>query len=177
MQHHRYSFVVGATPAEVWRVLHPPRPRNLAPGEVQVIEHGDVRMEILHPGDEQGDGLVRHCHFRVPRYLLSGGRARSWEWVTEVVPDESARYDAIGKPLWSKAQGRHRLEDLGDGRTRVHFEESYHVFNPVLRLLLERRVHRFISKDNDTTIEAAINAGLAHVRARAAARSSETRPA
>jgi hypothetical protein len=175
MQDHRYSFVVDATPEEVWKVLHPPRPRRLAPGEVQVIAHGDVRIEILHPGDEHGDGLVRHCHFPVPRYLLSGGRARSWEWVTEVEPNVSARYDAIGKPLWSKAQGWHRLEDLGDGRTRVHFRETYHVFNPLMRLLLERRVHRFISKDNDKHMEAAIRAGVDHARGRAAAQAAETR--
>jgi hypothetical protein len=175
MQDHRYSFVVEATPEEVWKVLHPPRPRRLAPGEVQVIDHGDVRIEILHPGDENGAGLVRHCTFPVPRYLLSGGRGRSWEWVTEVQPNVSARYDAIGKPLWSKAQGWHRLEDLGDGRTRVHFRETYHVFNPLMRLLLERRVHRFISKDNDTLMEAAIRAGVDHARARAAARTAETR--
>ena len=164
MQDHRYSFEVEATPEEVWRALHPRFRKG------QVIEHGSVRIEILHAGDEHGDGLVRHCHFAVPRYLLSGGRARSWEWVTDVVPNETARYDAIGKPLWSKAQGWHRLEDLGDGRTRVHFRETYHVFNPVLRVLLERRVHRFISKDNDKLMEAAIQGGVAHARKRAAAR-------
>lgn len=172
MQDHRYSFEVDATPQEVWRVLHPPRPRHLAKGEVQVIEHGDVRIEILHPGDEYGDGLVRHCWFKVPRYLLSGGRAKSWEWVTDVVPDESARYEAVGKPLWSKAQGWQRLEDLGDGRTRVHFRETYHVFNPVLRFLLERRVHRFISKDNDRLMREAIEGGVARARERAAARAN-----
>ena len=168
MQDHRYSFEVEATPEEVWAVLHPPRPR-LPKGEVQVIEHGDVRIEILHPGDAHGDGLVRHCWFRVPRYLLSGGTGQSWEWVTEVEPNVSARYDAVGKPLWSKAQGWHRLEDLGNGRTRVHFRETYHVFNPVLRVLLERRVHRFISKDNDRVIRSAIESGVAWARKRAAA--------
>ena len=71
--------------------------------------------------------------------LLSGGKAKSWEWVTEVKPPESWRYDAIGKPLWSCATGWTRFEDLGDGRTRVHFRETYHVFNPILRFLLERR--------------------------------------
>jgi hypothetical protein len=166
VQEHRYSFVVDATPEEVWRVLHPPRRRDRPPGEVQVIEHGDVRIEILHPGNEHGDGLVRHCEFAVPRYLLSGGRAQSWEWVTEVVPNVSARYDAVGKPLWSTARGTHRLEDLGDGRTRVSFTETYHVFNPVLRWLLERRVHRFISKDNDRLMESAITGGVERMRRR-----------
>lgn len=32
-------------------------------------------------------------------------------------------------------------EDLGGGRTRIHFVETYQAFNPVLGALLERRVH------------------------------------
>ncbi|OOK73407.1 hypothetical protein BZL30_4829 [Mycobacterium kansasii] len=31
-------------------------------------------MEILHEGDEAGEGLVRTCIFEVPKYLLSGGK-------------------------------------------------------------------------------------------------------
>jgi hypothetical protein len=158
MQDHRYSFEVDATPREVWQVFWSPKHRG------QVIEHGDVRIEIYHPGDAIGEGLVRHCHFRVPRYLLSGGVGRSWEWLTEVKPGESWRYDAIGKPLWSKASGWTRLEDVGDGRTRVHFRETYHAFNPALRLLLERAVHRFISKDNDVLMKSAIEGGVRAIR-------------
>jgi hypothetical protein len=160
VQRHEYSFEVDATPEEVWAVFHGPKPK--------VIEHGDVRIEILHPGDDIGDGLVRHCHFRVPKYLLSGGRARSWEWLTELDPPHRWRYDAVGKPLWSEATGTTELTDLGEGRTRVHFTETYHVFNPVMRLLLERRVHRFISKDNDRLMKAAVEGGVAAMRRRAA---------
>ena len=76
----------------------------------------------------------------------------------------SSHYEAIGKPLWSRAEGWHRLEDAGDGRTRISFRETYHAFNPILRLLLERRVHRFISKDNDVLIRAAIEAAIARRR-------------
>ena len=68
----------------------------------------------------------------------------------------SWRYDAVGKPLWSRASGLTRLEDLGEGRTRVYFRETYEVFNPVMRVLLEKRVHHFISKDNDKLIEASL---------------------
>jgi hypothetical protein len=85
-----------------------------------------------------------------------------------VRPYESWRYDAIGKPLWSRATGWTRLEDLGGGQTRVHFRETYEAFNPVLRALLERRVHRFISKDNDTYMKTAIEAGLRAMRTRGA---------
>ncbi len=172
VQEHRYTFEVDATPEEIWGVMHRrPPDRSGGPGDIgefgriiRKIEHGPVTIEILHEGDEHGDGLVRHCFFRVPRYLLSGGMAQSWEHVTDVVPYESAKYYAIGKPLWSRAEGEHRLEPLPDGRTRVHFVERYHVFNRFMRLLLERRVHQFISKDNDTLVRQGIEMGLAATR-------------
>jgi hypothetical protein len=157
VQEHEYAFEVDATPMEVWRALHPP----LRAG---VIEHGGVRIEILHPGDADGLGLVRHCTFRVPRYLLSGGVGRSWEVVTESVPGEVSRYEAVGKPLWSRAAGWHRLEAVDEGRTRLTFGESYDAFNPVARRLLEARVHRFISKDNDALIRQAVEQGVARQR-------------
>lgn len=165
MQRHEFWFEIDATPEEVWQALHPRVPRRPA-GEHRVIEYGGVRIEIVNEGDEKGEGLVRRCTFAVPRWLLSGGVGRSWECVTEVRPNEYSRYEAVGKPLWSEATGWHRLEDLGDGRTRVHFGETYHTFNPVLRLLFERRVHRFISKDNDRLVREGVERGIAARRAR-----------
>ena len=156
MQDHSYTIVVNGTPEEVWAIFWSRRSGKWT--------HGDVSIEILHPGDETGEGLVRHCTFPVPRYLLSGGRGVSWEWLTEVKAPESWRYDAVGKPLWSKATGWTRLEDLGDGKTRVHFRETYHAFNPILRMAFERRLHKFISRDNDATIASSINAGIAMLR-------------
>lgn len=158
MQDHSFSFEVDATPQEIWTLFWGHRQR--------VVQHGDVRIEYLHWGDQVGEGRIRHCQFRVPRYLLSGGIGRSWEWLTEVKPHESWRYDAIGKPLWSRATGWTRLEDLGHGRTRVHFRETYEAFNPLLRVLFERRVHHFISRDNDRIMQAAIEKGVGMMRAR-----------
>ena len=160
MQDHSFSMDVDGTPDEVWAVFWSHRSGRR--------EHNGVTIEILHPGDEQGEGLVRHCTFPVPRWLLSGGRGVSWEWLTEVQPGRSWRYDAVGKPLWSEATGWTRLEDVGHGRTRVHFRETYHAFNPVLRRLLEARVHRAISKGNDTTLARAIENGVRALRAHAA---------
>lgn len=148
MQDHRFDFVVEGTPEEVWEVFW----GRMRSG----IQTETVTIEIYHPGDEEGNGLVRHCDFPVPKYLLSKGRAQSWEWITEAQRPVSWRYDAIGKPLWSRASGWTRLEDLGGGRTRVHFRETYEVFNPVMRALLEKRVHDFISKGNDELIEASL---------------------
>lgn len=156
MQEHRYFVDIEATPDELWKLFWFRAPRS---------QSGDVTIEILHPGDDIGNGLVRHCTFRVPRYLLSGGQGQSWEWLTEVTPKESWKYNAIGRPLWSEAEGHTRLEDLGNGQTRVHFYETYHAFNPVMRLLFEKRVHKFISKDNDQLIKDSLTNGVQMLRA------------
>ena len=156
VQDHSYSVEVAGTPEEVWGLFWSHRSGTRT--------HGEVSIEILHPGNVAGEGLIRHCTFPVPRWLLSGGQGVSWEWLTEVTPQVSWRYDAVGKPLWSKATGWTRLEDLGGGRTRIHFRETYHAFNPLLRLLFERRVHQAISKSNDDTLREAIEAGLRAMR-------------
>src|SRR3954453_14708407 len=118
MRTHTYSFEVGGTPEEVWAALHP-RPPPPADGSRRVIEHGDVRIEIVHEGDENGEGLVRTCRFKVPKVLLRNGVGGGGECGTGVVPNHSAGYGAVGKPLWSEASGWHRLEPMTDTRTRV----------------------------------------------------------
>ena len=156
MQEHQFFVDIAATPDELWELFWLRR---------ALTQSGDVTIEILHRGDAIGEGLVRHCTFRVPRYLLSGGRGQSWEWLTEVTPKVSWKYNAVGKPLWSEAEGRTRLEDLGDGQTRVHFSETYRAFNPIMRLLLEKRVHDFISQDNDRLIKDSLTKGVQMMRA------------
>jgi hypothetical protein len=153
VQHHEFSVNIDAALPDVWEVFWYRGPDRPQPRDVR------TRIDILHPGDETGEGLVRHCTFPVPRWLLSGGIGHSWEWLTQVVPLESWRYDAIGKPLWSKATGWTRLEAVDDGRTRVHFVEEYEAFNPMMRVLFEKRVHDFISRDNDTIL-AALQGGV-----------------
>ncbi len=88
---------VDAPARKVWRVLHPPPPPDAT--LPRIIEYPAGRIEILNEGDEAGQGLVRTCIFDVPRYLLSGGKARSWETVTEARINELSRYVAISKPL------------------------------------------------------------------------------
>ncbi len=158
MQDHNFDFTVDGTPEEVWDALWAYTRRD--------VETPTVTIEILHPGDDAGNGLVRHCTFPVPKYLLSGGVAHSWEWITGAERPLQWRYDAIGKPLWSKATGWTRLEDVGGGRTRVFFRETYEARNPIVRRLLEKRVHDFISKDNDRLIEATLVKTLERRRAR-----------
>lgn len=154
MHSYTATFAVDAPVRTVWRVLHPPVPEN-APSP-RVITYPAGSIEVLYEGDEAGQGLVRTCVFDVPRYLLSGGKARSWEVVTEARVDEIARYVAISKPLWSRAEGYHRLAKGPGSSTLLTFHETYHAFNPVARVLFERRVHAKISADNLATYEHAL---------------------
>jgi polyketide cyclase/dehydrase/lipid transport protein len=172
MQRHEYSVDIDATIDEVWEVFWHRAPDRRQHGK---SAEGEVRIDILHPGDEQGNGLVRTCWFPVPKWLLSGGVGRSWEWLTEVKPKESWRYDAVGKPLWSHATGRTRLEDLGGGRTRIHFSEEYEAFNPVMQLLFERSVHKAISRSNDGIL-AKLEMGVRYHRKRRAREAAEAGP-
>jgi hypothetical protein len=147
-------FAVQAPPRKVWRTLHPRAPDGAT--VPRTIRYPAGSMEILCDGDDAGQGLVRTCVFDVPRYLLSGGRARSWEVVTEARIDELSRYVAISKPLWSRAEGYHQLAEQPDGSTMLTFHETYHAYHPVLRALLENRVHAKITADNLATYEHAL---------------------
>ena len=151
MQSYTVQFLVDAPPARVWRTLHPRVPDD-APSP-RIIEYSGGRIEVLVEGDEAGQGLVRTCEFGVPKFLLSRGRARSWECVPEARLHEFARYRAVGKPLWSDAEGWHRLEEQPNGSTLLTFHETYHARNPVMRWLFEKRVHQFISRHNEATYE------------------------
>jgi hypothetical protein len=147
-------FVVEAPARKIWQVLHPPVAADSA--LPRIIEYPGGSMEILHEGDEAGQGLVRTCLFGVPRYLLSGGRAQSWEVVTEAEVNKLSRYVSISKPLWSRAEGYHQLDEQPDGTTLLTFHETYHAYNPVLRALFEGPVHAKISADNLAIYEHAL---------------------
>ena len=151
MQEHTVTFLVAAPARRIWRALHPRWPDGPGP---HVIDYPGGRIEILSSGDEANEGLVRICTFAVPTYLLSGGQAMSWECIVEARLGEFARYIAVGKPLWSRAEGWHRLVEEPDGRTRLTFHETYHARNPLLRWAFEKRVHRFISDRNNESYTA-----------------------
>ena len=153
MQRHEFSIELSAPPEDVWEVFWYRGPDRPQPKDVS------TRIDILHPGDEVGNGLVRHCHFPVPKWLFSGGVGQSWEWLTEVQPYDSWRYDAIGKPLWSHATGwtaphrSRRRTHTRDVHRGVRSVQSGHA-DP-----LRARVHDRLSRDNDTIL-AALEGGL-----------------
>jgi hypothetical protein len=149
VQRHELTFVVEAPHYKVWRMFHPKTPADAT--VPRTFAHPNGTITILKDGDEDGAGLVRTATFPVPKWLLSGGVAESFEVVTEARKNEFARYEAVGKPLWSKTQGWHTLEAIDDNSTKLTFVEIYEAKNPILRFLFEKRVHAFISHDNTDT--------------------------
>ncbi len=162
MQQFETTFAVDAPLRRVWGLFHAPPPSGVS--TPRVVEYPGGRMEILMEGDETGQGLVRTCQFQVPRWLGTGGVAHSWEVVTEVRVNEYAAYRGVCKPLWARMEGWHQLVEGVDGGTRLTFVERYEAVNPVVRRLFEQRVHRFISRDNETLYRTLLS-HLGNVRA------------
>ena len=167
------DWVVDAPREAVWAVLHPPADfdrRTTTVANPRIIRHGATRVEIVHEGDETGQGLVRRCWFATPWYIPAVGR--SWEIVSEVLYPEYQRYDVLFcTPPHASANGWYRLEAIGQGRTRFYFHEEYEMENRWLARLVERRVHRYFSKDNDRIMRGVIESGL---RASGAANTPES---
>ena len=165
------DWIVDAPRDDIWAVLHPQKTFDRATTTVahpRVIEHGTTRVEIVSEGDENGQGLVRQCWFAIPWYIP--GTGRSWEIVSEVRVPEYQRYDVLFcTPPHATARGWYRLEDLGDGRTRFHFHEEYHMERRWLAPFVERGFHRFISRDNDRILRGVIEDGIRKRRAAAVA--------
>jgi hypothetical protein len=165
---HDSSWEVEATREEIWAVFHPPGTAKRSETSVtrpRVMEFRNVRIEVLHEGDRDGNGLVRRTWYAVPWYV--GGKSRSWELVSQVKRPEFQRYDAITTPPAAYAMGWIRLTEVGERRTRVHFHEEYTMQNRFLAWFLERPVHRFISRDNDKNVKGLIEDGLRALRATA----------
>ena len=76
MREHRYSLDLPHSPARLWALMQDyPRWTEYAPMV--------VRVEVLHPGDRGGNGLLRRVVYRLP----FGRVGSALELVTEVEPE------------------------------------------------------------------------------------------
>jgi hypothetical protein len=108
-----------------------------------------LRVEVLHRGDERGNGLLRRVIYRLP----FGREGAALELVTEVVPARGYTYTMIGRSPGNDQTGRVRLEPLAPGRTRLHFEERYQLERLPWRWL-EGPIYRFINRKNEESMRA-----------------------
>jgi hypothetical protein len=108
-----------------------------------------IAVEVLHAGDEGGNGLLRRVIYPMP----FGRRGAALELVTDVVPNRGYTYTMISREPGNDQTGHVRLEPLGPGRTRLHFDERYHLTKAPYRWF-EGPIYRFINKKNEESMRA-----------------------
>ncbi len=106
-------------------------------------------VEILEPGDENGNGLLRRVVYPMP----FGRKGEAFERVTEVVPEGGYTYTMLSKEPGNDQTGKLRLEALGPGKSRLHFEERYHLTKAPWKWF-EGPIYRFINKKNEESMRA-----------------------
>ena len=102
-----------------------------------------VDVEIVYPGDAEGNGLLRRVVYPLP----FGRRGESFELVKNVRPDVGYDYLMLRTGL----SGSMSLEPVGPNRTRLRFRETFYMTTPVLRWF-EGPIYRYINKKNEESM-------------------------
>jgi len=139
MREHEFTIELPAPAARLWALFQRyDLWKEYAPAVLDV--------EILWPGDADGNGLLRKVIYPLP----FGRRGESFELVRNVVPGRG--YDYI--MLRSGLSGSVSLESKGPDRTLLRFRERFHMRVPVLRWF-EGPIYRFINKKNEESMRGA----------------------
>ena len=142
MREHRYTLEFPHSAARVWALMQDyDRWADYAP----MVDS----VEILEPGDANGNGLLRRVVFPMP----FGRKGEAFERVTEVVPEGGYTYTMLSKEPGNDQTGKLRLEALGPGKSRLHFEERYHLTKAPWKWF-EGPIYRFINKKNEESMRA-----------------------
>lgn len=141
MREHRYTVDLPHTPERLWATMQDyDRWTDYAPMV--------VRVDVLHPGDASGNGLLRRVIYKMP----FGRRGSALELVTDVEPARGYRFLMINRDPGNDQTGRVRLEPLGSGRTRLHFEERYNLTTLPWKWF-EGPIYRFINRQNEASMQ------------------------
>lgn len=141
MQEHRYSTELPHSPERLWALMQDyDRWTEYAPMV--------IRVDVLHPGDERGNGLLRRVIYKLPL----GRQGSALELVTEVEPARGYRFLMINRVPGNDQVGRVRLEPIGKNRTCLHFEERYNLTQLPWRWF-EGPIYRFINKQNEASMQ------------------------
>src|SRR4051812_10350484 len=139
MRRHEFTIELPHGPGRLWALFQRyDLWKEYAPGVLDV--------EIVYPGDANGNGLLRRVEYPLP----FGRRGESFELVTNVRPAEG--YDYV--MLRSGLSGSVRLEHVGPNRTRLRFNETFHMKTPVLRWF-EASIYRYINRKNEQSMRGA----------------------
>ncbi len=141
MREHRYAVELPHSAARIWALMQDyDRWTQYAPMV--------IRVDVLHPGDAEGNGLLRRVIYKLPL----GREGSALELVTEVEPERGYRYKMISRGAGNDQTGRLRLETVGTNRTRLHFEERYHLTRAPWKWF-EGLIYRFINKQNEQSMQ------------------------
>lgn len=140
MREHRYTLELPHAAERVWALMQDyDRWTAFAPMV--------LRVDVLHPGDARGNGLLRRVVYRMPL----GRTGSALELVTDVEPERGYTYTMVSRTPGNDQTGRLHLEPLGPRRTRLHFEERYHLVQWPWRWL-EGPIYRFINRQNEASM-------------------------
>jgi hypothetical protein len=140
MREHRYQVDFPHSAERLWALMQDyPRWTEYAPMVLGV--------EVLWPGDAGGNGLLRRVSYKLP----FGRRGTALELVSEVEPARGYTYRMISREPGNDQTGRVRLEPLAPGRTRLHFEERYHLVSAPWKWF-EGPIYRFINRQNEASM-------------------------
>jgi hypothetical protein len=141
MREHRYTLEMPHSAARIWALMQDyPRWPEYAPMVLAV--------EVIHPGDAQGNGLVRRVIYRMPL----ARRGSALELVRNVEPGRGYTYTMLSREPGNDQTGSVRLEPLGPARTRLNFEERYHLVRAPWRWF-EGRIYAFINRQNERSMQ------------------------
>ena len=109
-----------------------------------------VGVQVIHPGDANGNGLLRRVIYRMP----FGRRGSALELVTDVKENSGYTYTMISRRPGNDQTGRVTLEPIGPDKTLLRFEERYNLTHPVFKHF-EAQIYRFINKQNEDSMRRA----------------------
>lgn len=142
MREHRYHIDLPHSAKRVWALMQDyPRWADYAPMV--------IRVDVLHPGDAGGNGLLRRVIYRMP----FGRTGAAIELVTDVEPGRGYTYTMIAREPDNDQSGHLRLEPLAENATRLHFDERFHLTKAPWRWL-EGPIYRFINRQNEKSMRA-----------------------
>jgi hypothetical protein len=139
MREHEFTFEMPFAAKRIWALFQRyDLWKEYAPAVLDV--------EIVEPGDANGNGLVRRVVYPLP----FGRRGESYERVENVMPNRG--YDYV--MLRSGLSGSVTLESVAPNRTRLRFRERFHIDRPVLAWL-EGPIYRYINRKNEASMRGA----------------------
>ena len=106
-------------------------------------------VEVVYQGDAAGNGLLRRVIYKMPL----GRKGSALELVRRLTPEEGYTYTMLSREPGQDQTGKVTLARVGPNRTRLDFEERYHLTKAPWRWF-EGPIYRFINKQNEASMRA-----------------------